>query len=235
MIYFTSDLHLMHKNIIKYCKRIRNANIDYNNIHPGDVEGVAESICDVWNRFITDDDEIYILGDVAPWLSETKLKIVEPLIASLKGHKHLILGNHDVENNPLFMKIVPKYFETMHDYLKLTVQLEDGEFTFVLFHYPIEEWHGKDKGVIHLHGHEHSSLNDEKIRNYYRNNMGLRLDVGIDSGFHHVFFRESSEQEASPYYFNQMHVLNAYYKPISAEQIITFFTQLQLQYKRLKQ
>ena len=44
---------------------------------------------------------------------------------------------------------------------------------FVLCHYPLQSWHGLNKGVIHLHGHVHLPEN-RKFGN------GKKMDVGVD-------------------------------------------------------
>ena len=80
MIYYTSDLHLGHKNILRLSDRPF-----------ADLDEMHQTIRDNWNRIVTDKDEVYILGDVAFKLNEE----INSLIASLKGRKHLIIGNHD--------------------------------------------------------------------------------------------------------------------------------------------
>jgi calcineurin-like phosphoesterase family protein len=43
----------------------------------------------------------------------------------------------------------------------------------VLCHYPLQSWHGLNKGVIHLHGHVHLGR-EAKFGN------GKKMDVGVD-------------------------------------------------------
>ena len=52
--FFTSDLHLYHKNIIKYCERPFD-----------DVTEMFDTILDRWKEKITDKDEVHFLGDWA--------------------------------------------------------------------------------------------------------------------------------------------------------------------------
>jgi calcineurin-like phosphoesterase family protein len=48
-----------------------------------------------------------------------------------------------------------------------------NDYYFVLSHYPLQSWHGLNKGVIHLHGHVHLPKN-LKFGN------GKKMDVGVD-------------------------------------------------------
>lgn len=53
MVYFTSDLHLGHENVIKLCNR------------PFDsIEEMDEALIRNWNRKVTNGDTVYVLGDL---------------------------------------------------------------------------------------------------------------------------------------------------------------------------
>ncbi len=53
MIYYTADLHLHHKNILHLCERPF-----------ADLEEMHRVIKANWNAVITDQDDVYIIGDV---------------------------------------------------------------------------------------------------------------------------------------------------------------------------
>lgn len=78
-IFFTSDTHFSHANIIGYCNRPFSS-----------VEEMDETIVDRWNAIVRPQDHIYHLGDVA--MKRQHLGIVK----RLNGHKRLALGNHDI-------------------------------------------------------------------------------------------------------------------------------------------
>jgi calcineurin-like phosphoesterase family protein len=78
MLYFTSDTHFGHHNIIKYCKR------PFEN-----VDAMNQTIINNWNKTVTKDDIVFHLGDVA--FKNDSLQI----ISQLNGTKWLIRGNHD--------------------------------------------------------------------------------------------------------------------------------------------
>ncbi len=150
MIYFTSDLHFFHANILKYQAKDRPFN------------SVAEmnfTIAEYWRTTIRPNDELYVLGDIC---MGHKQKVVD-LLRELPGRIHLIRGNHDYFNIALEAEL----FETVSDY---KVVRHNGE-RIVLFHYPIEEWDRCYYGDIHLHGHSHGNLKNIKPN---------RFDIGWD-------------------------------------------------------
>ena len=56
MIYFTSDLHLYHKNVLTYSKVTRPFD---------DLESMHNALKTRWNSLVTFDDTVYILGDIS--------------------------------------------------------------------------------------------------------------------------------------------------------------------------
>jgi calcineurin-like phosphoesterase family protein len=79
VIWFTSDLHFSHQNVIGYCNRPY-ASIDEMN----------EELIRNWNQCVSPTDEIYCLGDVS-----MSFKPIELYSARLNGKKYLVPGNHD--------------------------------------------------------------------------------------------------------------------------------------------
>ena len=79
-IWFTSDTHFGHKNIIKFSERPFS-----------DVEEMDEVMIRRWNEVVGKDDTVYHLGDFA-FLSTGKLR---QLISRLNGKICLVNGNHD--------------------------------------------------------------------------------------------------------------------------------------------
>lgn len=77
MIYFTSDQHFGHKNIIKLCNRPFNS-----------LEEMDESIIENWNNVVKSKDTIYVLGDFA-WKKGFDYS------QRLNGNKIFLLGDHD--------------------------------------------------------------------------------------------------------------------------------------------
>lgn len=166
MIYFTSDLHFGHKNILKYCPNFRNFQ---------SVDEMDEYLINLWNKTVTPDDEIYNLGDFSFYNSVEK---TEQILTRLNGKHSLILGNHDnlINKNRDFFKNKFKndgnlLLEEILNYKKLSFKINDIKENFILFHYPILEWDSKDHGSILLYGHLHDNLANIK---------GRALNVGYD-------------------------------------------------------
>lgn len=80
MIYFISDTHFNHSNIIEYCNRPFN-----------DIKEMNDTLINNWNSVVKKDDIVYHLGDFA-LADEEKLK---ELYSKLNGTIILIRGNHD--------------------------------------------------------------------------------------------------------------------------------------------
>ena len=77
--YYIADTHFGHDNIRKLSNRLFNT-----------IEEMDKAIIDNWNSIVTDNDDVYILGDFS-YKSEDKIVYLK----QLKGRKHLIVGNHD--------------------------------------------------------------------------------------------------------------------------------------------
>lgn len=135
MIYFTSDTHFGHDNIIRLANRPFSS-----------VEEMNETLIARWNMVVKPGDQVYHLGDFALKISAAAaLKILD----RLNGAIHFIAGNHDDVAYSLRHE-----FESYRAYHELKV----GEQKIVLFHYPIRSWNGIFKGSWQLYGHVHGLL-----------------------------------------------------------------------------
>jgi len=116
MIYFTADNHFYHGNIIGSCDRPF-ANVNEMN----------KAMIDNWNSLITNNDEVYILGDFAYKASGNEVNYI---LSNLKGKKYLVKGNH--EKYLTVSQFNTDHFEWIKDYYVLK---HDGGLKLVLFHY----------------------------------------------------------------------------------------------------
>ncbi len=135
MIYYTADLHLGHEASIGKSSRPFLT-----------VDDMDRILIDNWNRVVTPEDTIYILGDLISKPSHRP----EHYLGQLKGKKHLILGNHDVTWTKSCR--LEDYFETVDTIAETT----DGGKRVILCHFPMVEWWGSQRGSILLYGHVHN-------------------------------------------------------------------------------
>lgn len=156
--WFTSDLHFGHDKEFLWGPR------GFSSSKEND-----ETIIERFNSVVSDEDEVYILGDLMLGDNEYGKSCVN----RLKGHIHVILGNHDTNarvNEYMGMtKIESIQFADMRKY---------GKCHFYLSHYPVLAANYDDKPyhqhVISLFGHTHQQ---EK---FYDNNPYM-YHVGVDS------------------------------------------------------
>lgn len=155
MIWFTSDLHFGHENILKY-EETRGFST---------IEKMNEKLVENWNSVVKDEDIIYILGD----FFMGSIDLIDKILPRLKGEKVLIRGNHD--SNKRVEKFKSYGIEVYDMY-----NLKYDKKLFVLCHYPMREWLNKEHGSIHLYGHVHGS----EHRNGFLNEKNS-YHVGVDT------------------------------------------------------
>jgi calcineurin-like phosphoesterase family protein len=165
-IFFISDLHIGHKNVIKFDGRPF-----------ADVDEMHLEMIKRWNSVVGDEDIVYYLGDLAFCRDET----TKWFIHSIKGKINFILGNHDK------MKDIVKFdrWENIHEYgTEIGVLDKDslesrgsgGYQKIIMAHYPILSWNKSHYGSWMLHGHCHGSLMKSN-QDYYKRKV---MDVGCN-------------------------------------------------------
>lgn len=121
-IFFYSDPHFNHANIIRYCNR------PFKN-----VDQMNEALIKNYNFLVRDDDLVYFMGDLG---LDKGLSVI---IKQLKGKKILIKGNHDKLSNQAYYNMG---FTAVLQYAKIKV----GKNYFTLSHYPNRSL----KSMIHI-------------------------------------------------------------------------------------
>ena len=182
-IWFTSDSHFGHRNIIKYTGR------PFESLRQHDAE-----LTENWNAVVKPSDVVYHLGDFT--LQDDKF--AEQAFAKLNG-KIYVLGNAEHHDHKWLPATTESFalFGPYHDILTkqgepivvlpplITLKPNplsinrDGTQGFygppiVLCHFPIEVWDRAHYGAWHLHGHTHQATN-EVVEGT------LRLNVGVDA------------------------------------------------------
>ena len=150
-IWFTSDLHLGHNNIIQYANRPFTS-----------TESMDKTIIDNWNSVVDDKDIVFILGDFT--MLGTKSWVY--YLSKLKGVKYLIIGNHD--------KSIPKSMLAEATPLK---NIMVGEQRITLCHYPMLSWYQSHRDSWQLFGHVHSGPNTFTMDRI----SPRQYDVGVDN------------------------------------------------------
>lgn len=161
-VFFTSDTHFYHRNILEYCPGRREL---------GDtVDDMNEGLIRRWNQRVGKDDVVYHLGD---FTLTTRVELIDPILARLNGRIRLVKGNHDKWLRKLDALQNKNKFEWVRQYNKENFDVDGTSYEIVMMHYPFLTWDGSARGSINLHGHAHGG-NDHL-------NRGIRrIDVGVD-------------------------------------------------------
>lgn len=143
-IYFTSDSHLHHKNILKFEDRPYNT-----------VEEMTSDMIQKWNDQVEDSDYVYHLGDLCLGNLEQTIDILQ----RLKGKIILIKGNHDFSKH--YKKI--NQLGLLHEYHEVGITMKYKKQQMWLTHYPMEIGTRPRKWSIHGHLHSEESEWEDQI------------------------------------------------------------------------
>jgi calcineurin-like phosphoesterase family protein len=147
-VYFISDTHFGHANVIKYSKRPF-----------ADVEEMNEALIANWNAVVKRGDRVYHLGD----FSFVGPEVTKAILSRLTGEIHLIRGNHDYH----MPAHVENLFASVRDLHMVKI---DGQKVF-LSHYAMRTWESSHHGSWNLHGHSHGTL--PRLEGYKQADMGV--------------------------------------------------------------
>jgi calcineurin-like phosphoesterase family protein len=152
-LWWTSDTHLDHENIIKYCNRPFKNKDEMN-----------EYLIERWNSVVDQHDVVWHLGDI---LFSDRAH----LLYRLNGTIHLVLGNHDHLKDLEKSKAIHR-FDSVQTYKEINYVHENGDKqNIVMFHYGLRTWHHDLRGTWMLYGHSHNELPA----------YGKSVDVGVDN------------------------------------------------------
>jgi calcineurin-like phosphoesterase family protein len=150
-VFFTSDTHFGHSNIIKYASR------PFENVQEMD-----EALIERWNSVVGKHDTVYHLGDFCFGSAVEYLK-------RLNGMKYLLIGSHDssiekLDEGPRY-KIVGR-----HVVYETPFPKSGHRIRVTLNHYAMRSWTMSHYGHWHLFGHHHGTLES----------YGMSFDIGVD-------------------------------------------------------
>lgn len=180
-IFFTSDLHIGHENVVHFSKR------PFKNL-----EDMHKTLIRNYNSVVPENGVCYFLGDIGLCNGD----IIRKVISQMNGTKVLILGNHDKGMNGMY--------NLGFDVVMYGTTLQICQQRVTMSHCPLlgvyredttgmrggvegENWHGEskdsrkpytiiDQGQFHLHGHIHSPNGGKSKRI-----LGRQMDVGVDA------------------------------------------------------
>lgn len=176
--FFTSDLHIGHKNCIVYDKRPFT-----------DLDHMHRVLVNNYNSSVRPQDICYFLGDLGLCAGDT----LKSVISQMNGTKVLILGNHD--------KGLQSMKNAGFDVVMFGASLVIAGELVTMSHCPLiglprentegmkgaapgDNWHGEsrhsrfystvDRGQYHLHGHIHSPNGGKSVKI-----LDKQYDVGV--------------------------------------------------------
>ena len=159
-VYFTSDTHFYHSNIIGFCKR------PFKN-----VEDMNETLIENWNRVVSQDDIVFHLGNFCLGGSHEWTKILN----RLNGKIYLILGNHDLKN-------IRQGYTSKLELTTMQMHIEIDKQKIDLNHCPFLCYGGAYGNTWQLFGHVHTSkYNTGKDALRLDMIFPMQYDVGVDN------------------------------------------------------
>ena len=158
-IWFTSDTHFGHKNIIKF---------EEGRTHFSSIDEHDDYLIDMWNKQVKPSDTVYHLGDLTLRGIQKKREI----LSKLNGNIVLIKGNHDADRE--CKKLLQEGL--LYEYHQLGVYKKVEGLMLHLTHYPMLT--GLRPNYFSIHGHLHSNNVELGV-----NSMNL-INVGVDNTYH---------------------------------------------------
>lgn len=173
-IWFTSDTHYWHKNIVYGDSVWKDKETSCRYFDT--TQEMSRHIVEQINKYVKEDDLLFNLGDwsfsgiqnIWNFRKQLNVKTIYQINGNHDHHirKNKLLPNDDLDLN---IKTTQDIFNSVADYLEIFIE----DRLFCLMHYPLEFWNEQRNDSIMLHGHIHGER-------YYLKN---RLDVGIDNAY----------------------------------------------------
>ena len=163
MIFYISDTHFNDQKIFDKCKRPF-----------GSLDEMKETIIKKWNNKVKDTDIVYVLGDIGKDDDQSTIDIFK----NLKGHKHLIVGNHDHN----MIEVIKK--ACVFDSIKFIDLIIDGDYKVGVCHYPLMDWMEFNRGGLLVYGHIHNKTEKngyayKLMKDYYKNLKAYNAGVDV--------------------------------------------------------
>lgn len=173
-VYFTSDLHFGHRNVINFCNRPFS-----------DVKEMDRILVENYNSVVQNQDIVFILGDLF-WFSDSRA--IQKTLNKLAGKEIYILpGNHDDFQH--YYRVVDPRIHLLSDVAVVWIGYPNKSLEEIwLSHYPMLTWPHRTKGKLQLFGHIHTGPNRINLKNSIdvpgkdlELRSGQQYDVGVDN------------------------------------------------------
>lgn len=169
-IWFTSDLHFGHRNVLKFCNRPWN-----------DEKEMCIGLIENWNQYVSDNDIVFVLGDTF-WFNNSRN--IKKVLSQLNGKDIYILpGNHD--DFEAYYRVDDLRIHLCTDVVCCWFTQEGKPKREVwMSHYPMMTWPHRENGAWQLFGHIHSQPGkgtgvDQDLPLHWN-----QVDVGCDRWFY---------------------------------------------------
>ena len=141
-IWFTSDLHLGHRNVIRFCNRPF-----------ADEKEMGQTLIQNWNDAVGDNDIVFVLGDTF-WFNDSHS--IKRVLSQLKGKDIYILpGNHDDFDH--YYRVDDMRIHLCADIVVVWITEDNQPKREVwLSHYPMMTWPHRENGAYQFFGQIHS-------------------------------------------------------------------------------
>lgn len=138
-LWFISDTHFRHANILTFKQEDGTPLRSFSS-----VEEMDETMVERWNAVVQPPDHVWHLGDWTMLRGKQIRQLDHQLMSRLKGHKRLVLGNHD-HGDPAWYA---QWFEKIRGSHRI-------DRTLLFSHYPVHP-DSLPPGCFNIHGHTHA-------------------------------------------------------------------------------
>ena len=168
-VFFTSDTHFGHENIIRFCERPW-----------ASIEEHDRALIENWNRVVPEDGVVFHLGDFC--YKGGGFPRMWKLKDRLHGQITLIRGNHDFANNDQNLQQLQQVFDG-RVFGQIEIKVEGQRI--ILNHYPLLTWphiHDEKSPVWQIFGHVHlrRGRDDVYVSSVGRCCIPTQYEVGVD-------------------------------------------------------
>ena len=142
-LWFTSDLHFGHRNVIRFCARPFT-----------DEKDMAEKLISNWNKQVGENDIVFVLGDTF-WFNDSRN--IKKVLDRLNGKTiYMLPGNHDDFTH--YHRVDTERIKLLSDVVVMWLQEfnSNKKHEIWMSHYPMMTWPHRDHNTIQLFGHIHS-------------------------------------------------------------------------------